>query len=174
LPEDFQVDSFTSNTEKDHGRITTWTSHAIAVDHDWIPNAIAWPGLKTIIRVKTHTESGPNFQKITDETRYYICSIEITAEKAWILTRKHWMVEILHYTLDTVFREDECRIRARNGAEVFSAFRKLAFNMIRNTKGKMSMRTAMDDFMVQPERWWSLFGFNSEDTEMPNHLVEAA
>lgn len=48
-------------------------------------------------------------------------------------SRKHWAVEnVLHWTLDVTFREDEPRIRKDASPENYVIFRHIALNIIRN------------------------------------------
>ncbi|WP_394363743.1 ISAs1 family transposase [Capnocytophaga canimorsus] len=77
------------------------------------------------------------------ETRYYISSEEgLSADYFNELVRGHWGIENkLHWHLDVTFREDSCRARAdRFSAENLSALRKLALQMIKNQKDKLSLK----------------------------------
>ncbi len=47
--------------------------------------------------------------------RYYISSADLTAEKFATAIRNHWHVENkLHWRLDVVMNEDDCKIRRGN------------------------------------------------------------
>ena len=49
--------------------------------------------------------------------------------------RGHWGIEnSLHWVLDVVMREDDSRIRANDGAEIFSTLRRIALNYLREEK----------------------------------------
>lgn len=48
--------------------------------------------------------------------RYYICSKELEAQTLLEATRSHWGVEVMHWSLDTAFCEDNSRIRADDRA----------------------------------------------------------
>jgi predicted transposase YbfD/YdcC len=92
------------------------------------------------------------WRKCTTESRYYISSHQLYAERLNHIIRNHWSVEnTLHWTLDMTFREDDSRIRRGNAAEVLNAFRKIALNMVKtNTTRKASMKrklkmAALDD-----------------------------
>ncbi len=51
--------------------------------------------------------------------------------------RTHWRVEnCLHWVLDVVFAEDQCRIRTGYAAQSFATIRRLAINVIRNNKSR--------------------------------------
>jgi predicted transposase YbfD/YdcC len=92
------------------------------------------------------------------ERRHYISSRrELSAEKALDAARLHWGIENqLHWVLDVVFREDDCRVRAGNAAENFAVMRHLALNLLKSLKDiKLSvrlrrMRAAWNqDFLLQ-------------------------
>jgi len=73
----------------------------------------------------------------TVETRYYISSLKVDAQKAINAVKSHWTVEnSLHWSLDMSFREDECRIRRDNGAEFFAVMRRLSMNVIKKDTSK--------------------------------------
>jgi predicted transposase YbfD/YdcC len=44
--------------------------------------------------------------------RYYISSKELSAKELLNATRSHWLVESMHWNLDTTFAEDASRKRA--------------------------------------------------------------
>ena len=53
-----------------------------------------------------------------------------------IMPNGHWGVENgLHWTLDVIFREDDCRSRAENAAENLAIFRHLVVGVLKR-KGK--------------------------------------
>ncbi len=65
----------------------------------------------------------------------YISSAELTAEQLGKASREHWHIENkLHWKLDIAMREDECRIRRNDGAEILAGFRHIAVNLLNNTK----------------------------------------
>ncbi len=67
--------------------------------------------------------------------RYYISSADLTAEKFATAIRNHWHVENkLHWRLDVVMNEDDCKIRKGNAAELFSGIRHIAINILTNDK----------------------------------------
>ena len=57
------------------------------------------------------------------------------------LVRSHWNIEnSLHWVLDMVFRDDECRVRTNNAAANFTTFKHMALNLLRQPPGKQSIR----------------------------------
>jgi predicted transposase YbfD/YdcC len=72
---------------------------------------------------------------LSTETRYYIGSINGTAEEYLKWVRGHWGIEnSLHWILDVCFREDEQRHWAGNSAENLSWLRKLALCLLKAEK----------------------------------------
>lgn len=125
------ISSVTKKTEKDHGRIEIRECSVIS-DLDWIYEREKWKGLQTIIKIDSTRIIK---DKIEKETRYYISSLNRKADDMNVLVRKHWGIEnSLHWVLDVLFKEDNCRKRAGNSAENFSIIRKISLNLVRNDK----------------------------------------
>jgi len=80
--------------------------------------------------------------KTRHETRFYISSIRANAEFMAEAIRQHWGVENgLHWVMDMVFRDDECRIRKDNSPANFTTIKHMASNILRLSKAKGSMRS---------------------------------
>lgn len=135
----------------DHGRIETRTYTAI---HDiaWLQERHDWPGLKGVVMVESKREIDG---KIQQETRFYITSLALLAHALAPMIRAHWAVEnSLHWIMDMIFRDDECRIRTENAPANFTTLKHMAHNLIRRAPGKDSLRlkrkTASwdDDFLA--------------------------
>jgi predicted transposase YbfD/YdcC len=121
----------------DHGRIETRTCTVI---HDvaWLEQRHQWPGLRGIVMVESQREIG---DKIERETRFYITSLLWIAHQLGPAVRQHWMVENgLHWVMDMVFRDDECRVRTDHAPANFTAIKHMAHNLIRRAPGKDSLR----------------------------------
>jgi len=74
----------------------------------WLQERHNWPGLKAFVMVESTREFN---DKIERETRYYITSYDV-GERARPIVRSHWAVEnSLHWVMDMIFRDDECRVR---------------------------------------------------------------
>ncbi len=72
---------------------------------------------------------------VGNETRYYISSLEGSAEEIGKAVRGHWGVEnSLHWKLDVGFREDECRKRKGNSSKNFAIVRQIALNLLNQEK----------------------------------------
>jgi predicted transposase YbfD/YdcC len=126
--------------EKNHGRIETRITTATD-DIDWLKQRHSWPGLKSIVMVESEREIiGPDAE-VEHEKRYYIASAPPDAETLATAVRGHWGVENgLHWVMDMVFRDDECRIRKHNAPANFTTIKHMASNLLRRAPGKDSMR----------------------------------
>lgn len=134
------ADTIVSNhktLEKSHGRIETRLTTAIG-DIAWLQSRHGWPGLRSIVMVESLRETGA---KIERETRFYITSLEPDAAALAEAIRGHWSIENgLHWVMDMVFRDDECRIRKRNAPANFATIKHMASNLLRSAPGKDSLR----------------------------------
>jgi predicted transposase YbfD/YdcC len=121
----------------DHGRIET---RATTVIHDvgWLQKRHDWPGLKAVVMIESTREIG---EKTERETRFYITSLALPAEQLGAIVRSHWAVEnSLHWVMDMVFRDDECRVRTDHAPANFTTLKHMAHNLIRKAPGKDSLR----------------------------------
>jgi len=141
----------------DHGRIETRTYTAI---HDvaWLQERHDWPGLRGVVMVESTREilgSSPGTDKVERETRFYITSLVLLAHALGPVIRSHWAVEnSLHWVMDMIFRDDECRIRTDHAPANFTTLKHMAHNLIRKAPGKDSLRLKRkvaawdDDFLA--------------------------
>lgn len=134
-----------------HGRIET-RKYTVIHDVDWLAERHDWPGLAGIVMVESAREIAGKTER---ETRFYITSLRLQAEEVGPMIRDHWAVEnSLHWVLDMVFRDDECRVRTNNAPANFVTLKHMATNLIRKAPGKDSQRlkrmTAAwdDDFLA--------------------------
>ena len=128
--------SWDQTVDGDHGRIETRTTTVIH-DADWLRDRHDWPGLKSIVMVESIREAG---DKTEPETRFYITSLGMTAAQVGPVIRSHWTVESMHWVMDMVFRDDECRVRTEHAPANFTTIKHMAHNLIRKAPGKDSLR----------------------------------
>jgi predicted transposase YbfD/YdcC len=124
----------------DHGRIET---RRVTVIHDvaWLQERHQWPGLKGLVIIEAMREIGPKSER---ETRFYLTSSSLHADRLGAIVRDHWAIENgLHWVMDMTFRDDECRIRTENAPENFVTLKHMAVNLARRKKGKDSIRLAI-------------------------------
>lgn len=135
----------------DHGRIET-RDITVIHDIDWLQERHQRPSLRSIVMVESTREIG---DKIEREMRFYITSLALLASLIGPFIRDHWTVEnSLHWILDMVFRDDECRVRTDHAPANLTTIKHMALNLIRRAPGKDSMRLRRkvaawdDDFLA--------------------------
>lgn len=123
--------------EKSHGRIET-RKVTVCSDIEWLKARHNWPGLESIVMVQYCAVLQ---DKTRSETRFYISSMTCDAEVHAKAIRDHWGIENgLHWVMDMVFRDDECRIRKGNAPANFTTIKHAASNRLRSVKGNQSLR----------------------------------
>lgn len=137
--------------EKNHGRIETRIVTVIG-DIGWLTARHQWPGLKSIVMVESRRELA---DKTECEFRFYITSRDADAQRLGEAVRAHWGIENgLHWVMDMVFRDDECRIRKDHAPANFATVKHMASNILRRAPGKDSLRVKRkiaawdDDFLA--------------------------
>jgi predicted transposase YbfD/YdcC len=121
----------------DHGRIEKRT-YTVFHDVAWLQERHEWPGLRGVVMVESTREIG---EKIERETRFYITSLVWLASLLGPVIRSHWSVEnSLHWVMDMIFRDDECRVRTDHAPANFITLKHMAHNLIRRAPGKDSLR----------------------------------
>lgn len=129
-----------ATVDGDHGRIET---REVTVLHDaaWLGARHDWPGLNAVVMVESRREIGGRDGKTECETRFYITSLTLPANQIGAMVRDHWAVEnSLHWVMDMVFRDDECRLRTNHAPANFTTIKHIALNLMRRGKGKDSLR----------------------------------
>ena len=133
---DISVDTH-ETIEKNGGRIETRKVVATG-DIDWLKTAHEWPGLKSIVMIESRRETK---EKCERECRFYLSSRAADAKVLGCAVRAHWGIENgLHWVMDMVFRDDECRIRNANAPANFATIKHMASNLLRRAPGKDSLR----------------------------------
>ena len=99
-----------------------------------------WPEVKTIVQIKSTMQNGN--EEPVETYRYYISNEDYPKAAYYnMLARGHWGIENdLHWCLDVVFREDDCRARAGNASRNLSVIRKLALQFVKNHQDKASLK----------------------------------
>jgi predicted transposase YbfD/YdcC len=133
----------TTDTDKGHGRIEQRTV-TVARQVDWLdgdrrfPGEVRLPHVATIIRVASRAELK---DRCRFETRYYVSSAALSAQRAAEAVRSHWAIEnSLHWVLDVTFADDQSRVRKGHGAINMAVVRHFAINLVRADNDKRSIR----------------------------------
>ena len=136
------LDRFTEH-DKGHGRIEQREIDVIR-EVDWLsgdrrfPGELRLPDAASIIRVRARIQRG---QTMHSETRYYISSATLGAQRAGQAVRGHWGIENrLHWVLDVTFNEDQSRLRKGFGARNMAVVRHFALNLVRSATDKKSIK----------------------------------
>lgn len=138
---------YTEEIDKEHGRLES-RQYWICDYLETLPNPKRWKGLRSIGLVKRETIKN---NVTTVEKRYFINSFPANAKTFARAVRSHWGIEnSLHWRLDVVMREDDCRIRIGNAPTIFSTLRHICLNLFQIEPSKLSlkrkrMKSALND-----------------------------
>jgi predicted transposase YbfD/YdcC len=123
--------------DKGHGRMESRT-YTITDRIDFLTADEQWAGIKSIGSVTSVREINGI---TTENTRYFISSLPADEYLFAKAVRSHWGIEnSLHWIMDIVFRDDECRIRKKHGPANFVTLKHITHNMLKSLPGKKSMR----------------------------------
>ena len=98
--------------------------------------------LKSLVRIESVRIQNVKGEEVSStENRFYITTHPPKATILQSIVREHWGIENeLHWCLDVCFHEDDSRTRKGNGAENLSILRRMALNLLKQDKTKMSMK----------------------------------
>lgn len=120
--------------DKGHGRIEERRVD-VAREVDWLdggrrfPGEVRLPDAACLVRVRCRTEMK---DRCRFDTRYFVSSAALTAQRASEAVRGHWAIEnSLHWVLDVVFADDQSRLRKGHGARTMAIVRHFAINLVR-------------------------------------------
>ena len=143
---------YVEEIDNEHGRLET-RRYWICEDLNTLPNPERWAGLRSIGMVERECVYS---DKTSVERRYFIGSIAANAKSFAHAVRAHWGIENrLHWRLDVVMREDDCRIRKDNSPAVLAMLRHLGLNLFEKVPSKLSLKqkrfkaALSDDFREQ-------------------------
>ena len=110
-----------------------------------------WAGLKSIVMVyrRRRLDTG----KLTEETQFFLSSLETDAQRIGRAIRLHWGIENqLHWVLDVTFGEDNSRIRKGHGPENMTLLRRMSISVLnRETTSKRSIRQKSKFASMRPD-----------------------
>lgn len=129
------VESEDTTIDMGHGRIEKRTCKVLT-ETAFISKNERWPGLQSLICIESERTDKKSGEK-QSSTRYYISSLNATAQRFNEIIRNHWSIENnLHWCLDVVFKEDAGHKQAGTAAENFSMINKTALSLLKNDQSK--------------------------------------
>ncbi len=88
-----------------------------------------WPGLRSVFSIERSMEIRGHF---SGQTNYFISSRDVSARQLMGLAREHGKIESMHWLLNVIFSEDDCRFLSENTNRTISALRKSALAVHKN------------------------------------------
>jgi predicted transposase YbfD/YdcC len=129
--------------DKGHGRLEARRC-VVSTSVDWLvgerrfPGEWRFPELAAIAMIEAEVEASGHCYR---ETRYFIASLPLSAERLLAIVRAHWRIEnSLHWVLDVIFKEDLSRLRKGHGARNMAVVRHFALNLVRAAGDKRSIK----------------------------------
>lgn len=120
--------------EKGHGRIETREVWTVSDPEylNWIDPDQRWPGMRSVAMVIATRRQGDN---VSHATRYYVSSLDGSAETIAGAIRSHWGIEnSLHWVLDVAFDNDGTRVRTGHAPANLTVLQHIALNLIKQDK----------------------------------------
>lgn len=136
-----QDEQYAHDTSVDHGRIEERICRTLNADRlpEWVPRE-DWAGLNTIIQIQSERIIMAN-GTVSQETRYYISSLRLSADRIASYVRGHWGIENqLHYMLDVFWGEDGSRKRTACAAANFGTVLRIAHNLVKTHPENISIK----------------------------------
>ncbi len=122
----------------DHGRIETRTTTVIH-DVEWLQERHRWLRPEGRRHARKHTRDQRKSR--AGDTLLHHLAGEFGASPRAGRPRSHWAIEnSLHWVMDMVFRDDECRVRTDHAPANVTTIKHMALNLLNRPAGKQSLR----------------------------------
>lgn len=118
----------------DHGRIETRTCRVYRGE-ELITDKEKWNGHLTVIQVDTVTERKANSQT-SSEKRLYLSSLDCNAKLLSRITRRHWLIESMHWDLDRNFLQDKIKRKTARAARNLDTIQRMVHAILSIWKHK--------------------------------------
>jgi predicted transposase YbfD/YdcC len=118
----------------------------LSKDVGWFDPEGQWAGLRAIAQIeyerRRRGEQPGQSDEIRVERRYFVTSLS-RASQVLGCARSHWGIEnSQHWRLDVLYREDDSRVRAGNGATNLAMLRRMSLSIVqRDTSEKVGVQT---------------------------------
>jgi len=133
-------DNLFQELDGEHGRINEREYRSLPIT-EWFDETEKFQDSFAVVQVKRTRQLRT---KTTQETSYYITSLEEDVKEVAGYIRGHGAIEnSQHWVLDVTFREDECQIYADDGAVNLSTIRRKLLNIIKEHPLKDSVAGKM-------------------------------
>ena len=122
---------YATTLNKGHGRLERRECWTISGPDclDYLSTGKEWSGLRSVVKVVGRREAETG---ITVQPRYFISSLDVSAEQLPATVRAHWSIEnSLRWSLDVTFREDQCRVRKDYSPQNLATLRNISHNMLK-------------------------------------------
>jgi predicted transposase YbfD/YdcC len=134
--------------EKGHGRIEQRRLVATSM----MAGYVKWPGLEQVFKIEREVEE-ISTGKSRKEVSYGVTSLsrkEASADRLLEIVRKHWGIENgLHYRKDKTLREDACRLKTGEAAQVMAVINNLIIGLVLR-QGKRNLPEARRRYSAYP------------------------
>lgn len=112
-----------TSTERAHGRITRRTVQTLPAPED-----LPFPHVKQAFLVERSVTdlNGKNLSSVAALGVLSLTPDQADPARVGGLVRGHWAIESMHWIRDTLYREDQSKVRTRSGPRVMAALRNLA------------------------------------------------
>lgn len=114
-------------TDRGHGRVTTRTIQVLPAPED-----LPFPHVSQAYLIERHVTAADG-TRLSEVAALGVTSLDATSaspETIAGLVRGQWAIESLHWVRDTLYREDDSRIRTRSGPRAMAALRNLAIGAL--------------------------------------------
>ena len=117
-----------STTDRGHGRIETRTLQVMQA-----PSGLPFPHVKQVFLVERAVTdlAGVSLSNVAVLGVTSLGEVRGTPQVIAEAVRGQWKIEALHWIRDTVYREDDSRVRTRSGPRIMAALRNLAIGALR-------------------------------------------
>ncbi len=139
--DEYNIEQYAMDTSVDHGRIEERVCRILSAEMlpDWVSKE-NWAGLNTIVQIQSERTIMAN-GTVSKETRYFISSLCLSADRIATYVRGHWGIENqLHYMLDVFWGEDDSRKRAACAAANFGIVLRIAHNLTKTHPDAISIK----------------------------------
>lgn len=126
--------AYHTTLNKNHGRLERRECWVISDSEclEYLSTGKEWAGLRSVVKVvgRREAETGTTVQP-----RYFISSLDVSAEQMLATIRAHWSIEnSLHWSLDVTFDEDHSRVRTGHADQNLAVIRHLALNLLKQER----------------------------------------